>query len=146
MDLYKTDLFPYIQGEALVGKPPVPLTMTTVSVEKVPSNRGVEETKYILYFKETKKGLILNKTNAARIIALYGRETDDWAGERIALYSEKVNAFGKNHNAVRVDERKPTPNGQSHDDPFPTPEDNPTPEADIADTEDVFPVQDETTE
>lgn len=140
MDLYKTELFPYIQGESLVGKASVTLTMTSVEAEKLPNHGGQEETKYVLYFKETKKGLILNKTNAARIIALYGRETDEWAGQRISIHSEPVRAFGKNHNAVRVDEKKPKANGIPVNDPFPAAEEHPAPEADVTDMDDIFPV------
>jgi hypothetical protein len=90
--------------------------------------------------------LILNKTNAARIAALYGGETDDWTGQRISLYTESVKAFGATHNAVRVDERKPAPakNGKAApvEDPFPgkVDEDHPDPAAQM---DDMFPNEDD---
>ena len=101
MDIYKTNLFPYVTGDSLAGKEAT-VTMTTVTEESLPSTKGGQESKYILRFKESSKGLILNRTNAKVIAGLYGSETDGWAGQRITLYSERVKAFGETHNAVRV--------------------------------------------
>jgi hypothetical protein len=101
MDMYKTSLFPYVEGGTLVGRS-VTLTMTSVITEQLPDHQGKPQTKYVLHFRETKKGLILNKTNAKVVIGLYGRDTDGWTGQKITLYSEEVKAFGKLHNAARV--------------------------------------------
>lgn len=103
MNIYKSALFPYISGDSLVGRP-VTLTMDKVKVESVPTQAGKTEERLVLYFRETQKGLILNKTNAKVIGRLYGGETDAWAGQPIELYAEKVRAFGTEHNAVRVRE------------------------------------------
>lgn len=100
--MFKTDLFPYIDGLSLIGKK-VNQTMSHVNQEKLPNGKGGEEMKYVLYFKETKKGLVLNKTNVKRIIKIAGSDdTDDWKGKTICLYAEKVKAFGETHDAVRV--------------------------------------------
>ena len=101
MDMYKTDLFPYIEGGALVDRA-VTLTMADVRTTRMPDHKGDEQTKFVLHFLESQKGLILNKTNTKAIIELYGRDSDDWAGKRITLYAEKVRAFGKIHDAARV--------------------------------------------
>ena len=101
MNIYKTHLFPYIEGDSLADRE-VTLTMTTVTTEDLPTYNGQTESKLVLHFKESDKGLILNKTNARAIAKLYGPETDDWDGERITLYTERVKAFGEFHNAVRV--------------------------------------------
>lgn len=144
MNIYKTELFPYIQGDSMVGKS-VTLTIKGIAAEKL-NNKGQSETKYVLYFEETIKGLVLNKTNAARIAALYGGETDDWTGKRITLYTEKVRAFGGDHNAVRVEERKPAPvkNGKpaKNEDPFPgkVDEDHPDP---VSQMDTFFPSEDD---
>ena len=60
------------------------------------------ETKPVLYFHGTEKGLILNKTNGLFIAGMYGAETDNWMGKRITLYSTQVRAFGSLVDAVRV--------------------------------------------
>lgn len=104
MNIYKSELFPYIAGDSLVGRP-VTLTMKEVKIEPV-SSGGQTENKPVLYFEESKKGMILNKTNAKRIAKLFGGETDEWTGQPIELYSEEVKAFGDTHNAVRVRESR----------------------------------------
>ena len=92
MNIYKTELFPYVEGDSLKGKT-VTLTMATVNVEKLKNNRGQEEKKYVVYFDESQKGLVLNKTNAKIISRLYGPETNAWTGQRITLYAEEIRAF-----------------------------------------------------
>jgi hypothetical protein len=101
MNIYKTKLFPYIEGDSLVGRT-ANVTMTEVKVEEMPARNGKQEKKYVLYFEDTEKGLVLNKTNAKTIARLYGRETEGWEGQRITLYSEEVQAFGEKYNATRV--------------------------------------------
>lgn len=104
MNIYKSSLFKYIAGDSLVGKA-VPMTMDRVINEDVTGESGTAE-KQILYFVESKKGMVLNKTNAKRIARLFGPETNDWQGQVIELYTEKVKAFGETHNALRVREAK----------------------------------------
>jgi hypothetical protein len=104
MNIYKSSLFKYIAGDSLKGKS-VPMTIDRVVNEDVSNSDGKEE-KQVIYFKESKKGMILNKTNAKRIARLYGPETDDWKGVVIELYTESVKAFGETHNALRVREAK----------------------------------------
>jgi hypothetical protein len=102
-----SSLFPskYLKGEDLGGKE-VTVTIKCMRVEKL--GQGPEkEDKAVLYFERATKALILNRTNALAIASLYGGETDDWRGKRIILYSEKVRAFGKIHDAVRVKEVRP---------------------------------------
>lgn len=104
MNIYKSSLFKYIAGDSLKGKS-VTMTIERVVNEDVSNSDGKEE-KQVLYFVESKKGMILNKTNAKRIARLYGPETDDWKGIVIELYTEPVKAFGETHNALRVREAK----------------------------------------
>jgi hypothetical protein len=55
-----------------------------------------------LYFQEEEKGLILNKTNANAIAAVYGDDTDGWEGQKIQLISVPVEFNGKQVDAIRV--------------------------------------------
>jgi len=105
MNIYKTALFKYIAGDSLVGKS-VPMTIDRVVEEEVESQNGKKELKLALYFAESAKGMILNKTNAKRIAKLFTGETDSWKGKVIELYTEPVKAFGEIHNALRVRESK----------------------------------------
>jgi hypothetical protein len=89
------------------------LTMDRVELEKV-GEPGEEEEKPALYFRKTKKPLLLNKTNALTIAALHGPDTDGWAGKKITLFATKVQAFGAIHDAVRIrDTIPPEPKKQS---------------------------------
>lgn len=102
MDIYKTSVFKYIAGDMLVGRP-ITLTIDRVEIEEIitPTTGEVTE-KPILFFKESKRPLILNKTNAAALAKVFGRETDQWTGKAVELFAETVKAFGKVHNAARV--------------------------------------------
>lgn len=103
MDITRNDsLFPFIQGDFLAGRPDVTLTITIVQAEEMADHKGRPVEKVTTSFKETAKRLVLNRTNAKTLIKLFGRETDAWQGKRVALYSEKVKAFGETHNAVRI--------------------------------------------
>jgi hypothetical protein len=106
MNIFKTELFPYIDGASLIGKT-VSLTMTDVITEELAGDGGRKKMKYTLGFEETDKRLVLNKTNAKTIATMHGGETEDWQGSQITLYSEPVQAFGKSHNVVRVAPAKP---------------------------------------
>lgn len=105
MNIFGTELFPYIQGEMIKGKDVV-MTISGVKVEELVNNRGSDK-KPVVYFKEKKKGLILNKTNAKAIAALYGAETDDWVGKKITMYAEAGTWFGKSGYAIRIHDRVP---------------------------------------
>lgn len=107
IDIFMTDLFPYLEGEELKGST-LTLTIKDIRQEKMQSQKGKEESKYVLYFKENSKGFVLNKTNAKRLAVLYGKMTGSWADKKITLYTEEVKAFGETHNALRVAEAAPT--------------------------------------
>lgn len=65
------------------------LTMKRVVEEEIGMGDDKKE-KYVVYFKETEKGLVLNKTNTKTIIGLHGAESDDWKGKKIALFATEV--------------------------------------------------------
>lgn len=101
MDIYGTELFPYIAGEMLAGKGSVTLTIKDVRNEELRSSRGADQ-KPVVYFKERDKGLVLNKTNAKQIARLYGRETNDWRGKKISIYAQEGEWFGEKGYAIRI--------------------------------------------
>jgi len=69
--------------------------------------------KPVLYFEETEKGLICNKTNAAMITAILKTgETDAWIGKQIILKPERVQYMNQMVAGIRVgDPRPPKTNG-----------------------------------
>ena len=109
----------YLKAADLNGKP-VRVTIESVSVEKIGDDQ-----KPVLHFVGKDKTLVLNKTNANRIVEAVGSdETDDWDGWSIVLYPCKVDYQGKRVDAIRVDDRpgssKPPANRpmpvETHDD------------------------------
>jgi hypothetical protein len=90
----------YLKASDLQGKA-VRVTIDSVSTETLGDDR-----KAVLHFVGKEKGLVLNKTNANRIVEATGSdETDDWEGWSITLYATKVDYQGKRVDAIRVDDR-----------------------------------------
>lgn len=86
------------EGEDLV------LTIAKVTKEEVKNERG-SESKMILHFAEKEyKPMILNKReNPERILQALGTsKCEEWVGKKIAITTEKVNAFGGTTDALRV--------------------------------------------
>jgi len=50
--------------------------------------------KPILLFKATKRGLVLNKTNAKVIALMFGNKMDSWVGRKITMFPTTCKAFG----------------------------------------------------
>ena len=61
------------------------------------------ERKAVLYFQNEDKGLVLNKTNDSLITAILRKENiEEWIGQWVELYTEKVTFKGQPHDAIRV--------------------------------------------
>lgn len=101
MNIFGTNLFPYLQGDMFKDAGTVNLTMKNVRMVEV-ANGNNKEHKPVLYFHERDKGLILNKTNAKEIAKLYGAETDEWGGKKIGIYAERGRWFGVDGYAIRI--------------------------------------------
>ena len=89
-------------GEDLV------LTIDHVEQNDVKNERGSER-KLTLHFAERGyKPMILNTTNAKRIGKVAGsNKVENWENLRIAIYTEKVTAFGGTTDALRIREYPP---------------------------------------
>lgn len=68
-----------------------------------------QETKPVIYFRETDKGMVLNKTNADTISRLHTPETDNWIGKQISIFATEVDFAGKQTLALRVRMKAPKP-------------------------------------
>lgn len=69
----------------------VTLTIASVEIEELPQDQGKAKVKGIISFRETKKGLVLNRTNGECFKALFGRETDGWIGKAVTLFTSEWN-------------------------------------------------------
>jgi hypothetical protein len=130
-----SQLFPskYVRAADLNGKT-VTLTIAKLVLEEL--GHGAEkERKPVLYFQKATKGLVLNRTNAMTIAALYGDESDEWPGKRISIYPTRIRAFGAMQDTIRVKEEIPA-QPRSHSISAPVEE-----AAEIDDVEDVADVE-----
>ena len=74
----------------------------TVVIASVAMEDIGDDNKPVVYFQGRQKGMVLNKTNANNISALYGDDTDDWTGREIILYPAMVDFQGRSVPAIRV--------------------------------------------
>jgi hypothetical protein len=69
-----------------------------IKLEKMPDGK----TKGIISFEGASREWLLNRTNAESVVAMFGRDTDEWIGKRLTLFPQTVEAFGDRVAAVRV--------------------------------------------
>lgn len=69
---------------------PTVLTIKRVSLETVVKG----EEKWVLFFNEKSKGLVLNKTKIKQLTAGYGDETDLWVGRKVRLSHDPNVMYG----------------------------------------------------
>lgn len=93
-DIYQSN---YLTAADLQGKEP---TVTITQVEIAKMNDG--QAKLCIYVNNKPKGIVLNKTNARAIAALYGDEDSRWIGKKVKLVVVWTDFQGKPVQAIRV--------------------------------------------
>lgn len=90
----------YMKASDLPEETVVPFTIEEVKMEEVGREKSI---KPVIYFKDQEKGFCCNKTNANTISkALGSRDTDDWVGKTIRLYSTEVQFGDEMVESIRV--------------------------------------------
>lgn len=74
------------------------VTMRDVTMEEI----GDDDRKPVLWLEGYSKGIVLNKTNASNISALYGANTDGWIGRKMLLSTTYVDFNGKSTLSLRL--------------------------------------------
>lgn len=90
-----------------------------VKVEEIGKDKQM---KPVLYFKDQEKGFVCNKTNANTIAkALGSRDTDEWIGKTIRLYSTEVQFGDEMVESIRVSLKsgKPAPKAAPEEEEIP---------------------------
>ena len=82
------------------------LTMSDVKEETLGMGKDADK-KWVLYFEEQPKGLVLNKTNMNTIAKLYGDDTDDWEGKKVTLFATEVQFKDEMVEAIRIRSKPP---------------------------------------
>lgn len=100
----------------------VALTIAGIEREDLQIRGGKKERKPVMTFRETKKKLVLNKTNASVIADLHGTEAEGWVGKRIVIYPTTTQCGREEVECIRIRNRIPTePAPAKPADPTPTP-------------------------
>jgi len=91
----------YANGSDL--KAPAIVTITRiVSEEMRPNPKAPAESKWVMYVKESPRGVILSRTLAEQIAAILDDDTDQWAGHQITLYPVPMQVAGRPVVAIRA--------------------------------------------
>lgn len=85
------------------------LTINKVVLEKVESlqkddegGAGKSRDRIVIYFHEADRGWVLNRTNAECLVAMWGRETEGWAGHKVTIFATQVRVGPKMELGIRV--------------------------------------------
>ena len=90
----------------------VPATIDRLTNEEV-GNEG--DHRWVLYFREMEKGLVLNVTNIRTLEDAYGSESDEWMGNGITLFTMPVQYAGRTVQGVRLRANKNAAQGGDED-------------------------------
>lgn len=90
-----------------IGDRQVKVIMSHVEIESVGQGNEAEH-KPVVYFEKSKKGMVLNKTNAEILARAYGDEMDDWSGKEVIIYVAEVQFKKEMVEALRLKVPKPT--------------------------------------
>jgi hypothetical protein len=100
----------------------------TVTIESVEMEDIGDTDKPVVYFKDKKKGLVLNKTNSNMIAEIANsEETDNWTGVQVTLYSTKTDFQGRRVDAIRVEPPVKNNSSRAMQEQVPPPSDNDRP-------------------
>lgn len=68
-----------------------PATIKKLSLEDMPGDSG--DQRWVLFFKEQNKGMVLNTTTIRMLEKAFGDESDDWVGKRVTIYVDPNVSF-----------------------------------------------------
>jgi hypothetical protein len=85
------------------------LTIARVTREGIKDKDGTEKKKFILYFRELDKGLVLNTTNMKILYSLFeSDESEDYIGKRITLWEKTdIEMGGEIMSGIRIRTKAP---------------------------------------
>ena len=96
-----SELYPrrFARGSDL--KSPATVTIKEITQEKLhPTGKPVK--KYVLWFTETPRGVILTRPLALQLAEILGNNTASWKDQKITLYPEPMNVAGRPCVAIRA--------------------------------------------
>lgn len=102
----------YLSEEDLPVEGDLLVTMTDIQKQTVGQGEKAQN-KWILFFKEVKKGMVLNSTNIKTLTNLFhSDDSDDWMGQKIAVwYNPDVEMMGEIVGGIRIRAKLPKEEG-----------------------------------
>jgi hypothetical protein len=90
---------------------PVIVTIDHLEETNVAAMGQPEEKKWVIFFSEYDKGMVLNSTNIHSIVASTGcGDTDDWPGKEVVLYNDPTVSYaGKVTGGLRIRAKQQAP-------------------------------------
>src|SRR5678816_1953418 len=85
----------------------VALQIESVAADELVGEKGRKSRKPHVKFVGVPKRLALNKTNGKTIKRLYGKETNDWVGKWVTLYSTTTEFDGEQRDCIRIRPQRP---------------------------------------
>lgn len=99
----------YLRKEDLEDDTPV--TIKGIKLEDL-GRDDAKEQRWVIYFKEFEKGMVLNVTSIRVLESAFGDDTDPWLGKRVLLYVDPSVSFqGRVVGGLRI--RVPRPKATS---------------------------------
>ena len=99
-DYFQTPVSKYFRAgdftKELVG------TIQSVDRTEFKNDDGSAAAKPVLHFQDLPQALVLNKTNFTALALMFGEDTNDWTGEKVALYPSRVDFKGKTMPTIKV--------------------------------------------
>lgn len=98
----------YLKHEELEGHD-WNVTIDRVERHEMKNNDGQKEQKFVVFFQELEKGMVLNATNMKTITKLMGtNESDEWKDKRVTLYTkDDIEMSGELKSGLRVRPKAP---------------------------------------
>jgi len=95
--------------------PPLLLTIERFEEENVAPDDKPAEMKWVMYFSNSEKGLVMNTTNLQlAAIACKSQDTDDWLGQQIVAFNDPAVSYaGKVTGGVRLRAPRKAPGAKS---------------------------------
>lgn len=98
-----SDYDAYLNPAHFAGKTEVVLTVREVTADHVYRQKEKREIETpVLWFKETKKGLVLSRTNRLMLAQLYGDDAAQCIGQKVRLKLTPMRVAGKDMQVIRV--------------------------------------------
>lgn len=100
------NIFSFFKGEFItaveLGEKKPTLTISHVKAVKLEDDKGKMKNRPVVFFSETDRGLVLCRTNALCLAAMFGEETDSWPGKKVTIHSEMVQVGPERKPGVRL--------------------------------------------